>query len=58
MCGIDDGTFWRMSPAALILVTSGMTPGGGRRKGGARPLPFKRAAGCAGMAGGRLSDCP
>lgn len=58
MCGIEDRAFWRMSPAALILVTSGMRSRGGRRQGGAGPLPDKRPAGYAGMAGGSLSDCP
>lgn len=44
--GISDETFWRMSPAALIAVTSG-------RK-------TKRAAGHAAKqgAGGALADCP
>lgn len=52
--GIDDGAFWRMSPAALIAITAGMrrnSPGGGREN--------KRGGGNAGVQrGGRLTDCP
>lgn len=44
--GISDATFWRMSPAALITVTSGKKTD-------------RRAAGTAAQgAGGALFDCP
>ena len=54
-CGIDDGAFWRMSPAAMIAITAGMnrTEKRGRQmaagKGGAEPLPYRSAGG--------LCDC-
>ena len=53
-CGIGDDAFWRMSPAALIEITSGMergSPRGGRvmRRGGQS---------AAVQTVGSLADCP
>lgn len=44
--GISDETFWRMSPAALITVTSG------------RRTTKTAAKAAAQGAGGALADCP
>lgn len=53
-CGIGDEAFWRMSPAALIEITSGMnkgSPRGGRvMKRGGRTVAARTV--------GSLADCP
>ena len=56
MCGIADGAFWTMSPAALVAITRGMEPA---RRGGGRGA-YKRAPQTSAPHGpvGGLCDCP
>lgn len=55
MCGIADGAFWTMSPAALVAITQGMKAAHGGVRGAARRA--QRISAPRGPVGG-LCDCP
>ena len=52
--GIGDAAFWRMSPAALIEITSGMNQGSPR----SRRVMRRGGQGAAVQTVGSLADCP
>ncbi len=55
MCGIVDGAFWTMSPAALVAITQGMKTAHGGGRGAHRRVPQSSTP--RGPVGG-LCDCP